>query len=269
MAAKIIKVSAGVLVVAVCVAGLVVQYRENLQLRKQLKEVETRNGEVAQKPAIPSVPSPKVPSTIAEASVLRAELEVERKRAEDAETALRKSAGKAAEGQPAFALATGLRPLASLVNAGKTTAKAAMESRIWAHAGGDTDLVVETMVLPPETKKLADDLYGQLSPAARAQFSSPEQLLAAIVSGISGPGMAGVQVLSEQSGARVADMAPELKDDPSYRTLHVQTQDTLGVVRENDWVFQQTADGWRQVIQPNTVIKAGRAFVNAKNRPPQ
>eukprot|EP01035_Chromulina_nebulosa_P003357 gene3357-4576_t len=66
----------------------------------------------------------------------------------------------------------------------------------------------------------------------------------------------GMQVLSEKAGARVEGMDPALRGDPAYKTLHVQNQYANGSVREMDLVFQQTTDGWKQVIQPNTVIKA-------------
>lgn len=156
----------------------------------------------------------------------------------------------------AATLATGLKPIESHTNAGRATARAALETWMWAAQGGDTAVMAETMALSPDSRQKADELFARVPEAVRAQYGTPEQLLATAFAGASGMQTTGMQVLSEQAGAKIEGMDPVLRSDPAYKTLHVQNQYANGSVREMDLVFQQTADGWKQVIQPNTVIKA-------------
>lgn len=154
------------------------------------------------------------------------------------------------------ALATGLKPMESFTNVGKATARAALETWMWAAHGGDTAVMADAMALSPESRQKAEELFARVPETVRVQYGTPEQLLAAAFAGASGMQTTGMQVLSEQAGARIDGMDPVLRSDAAYKTLHVQNQYANGSVREMDLVFQQTAEGWKQVIQPNTVIKA-------------
>ncbi len=154
------------------------------------------------------------------------------------------------------ALATGLKPIESLTNAGRATPKATLETWMWASHGGDTTVMAAAMALLPESRQKAEELFARVPETVRAQYGTPEQLLATAFAGAGGMQTTGMQVLSEQAGAKIDGMDPTLRGDPAYKTLRVQNQYANGSVREIDLVFQQAADGWKQVIQPNTVIKA-------------
>lgn len=143
-------------------------------------------------------------------------------------------------------LAAGLKPAETFTNAGRSTPRAALETLHWAINGGNAALIAQDMVLPPDTQKAAADLFDQLPPDKKAEYGTPDQLVAALLASTNQ--IAGAQVLSEKDGAQAPGFDASLKDDPTYRTLHLQAQYTDGRVRERDVVVQQTPDGWRNVV---------------------
>lgn len=242
---------------SIAVVGFVHLHRSNAQLKQEIADlirgVDALRGEQGRAANAHR-------QDINEITALRAEVAALRTKQEQVAPVAQLRIEPQTDPQPALMLATGLRPTSELKNAGKATPEDCFETRLWAHLGGDIGMIVDTMVLPPETRQKAEELFAGLSDEARIRFGSPEELLANIFSGITGPETAGVQVLSREVGVRVDGTPAELRHDPRYATLRVQSQDTKGVVRETHSVFQQTADGWRGVIFPNTVIKAGHVL---------
>jgi hypothetical protein len=251
---------AGVAVAALvaAVSGWVWQYRVSARLQRELGAAREQAGELRPLRAGTARLEKLRADEGVELAKLRDEIATLKTRLQETSraAALMPPNARGADSPARFTLATGLKPVESLTNAGKGSARAALETRLWATQGGDTGLIIDTMMLPPETRQKAEELFAKMSEAARARYRTPEELLAAAFAGAGGVQTAGMQVLGERAGARSEGMAPELQNDPAYRTLRVQTQYSNGMVRENDLVFQLGADGWREVIQPNTVVKA-------------
>ena len=64
-------------------------------------------------------------------------------------------------------------------NRGQATAQAAIESTLWAAAGGDVGALKQLFLLPAATREKAGALLAQLPPAARAGCATAEDLIAA------------------------------------------------------------------------------------------
>ena len=152
------------------------------------------------------------------------------------------------ESASAVALAADLKPAA---NAGMMSSKAAAETIHWAINGGDSAAVAAAIAVTPAARARMQEAFARLSPEKQAQVGSAEQMFATLLSGTTQ--VAGLQVMSDQPGARGDGYAASLADDPSYHTVHLQRQYVDGRVREQDMVFQQTTTGWRWVV-PDAVV---------------
>lgn len=153
----------------------------------------------------------------------------------------------------AKALAKGLKPASALTNAGNATPASAAETLRWAHNGGDTKLIGGMTILSGKAQALAAQGFANLPPDKRTQYGTPEGMLAELMGGTTET--AGFQVMSSRSGAIGPGLDPALATDPGYQTLHTQVQYPDGRVREGDQIFQQTPDGWKQVLQEGAVLK--------------
>jgi hypothetical protein len=163
------------------------------------------------------------------------------------------AAANAATAPAPHPLATGLKPIENFARATRDTPRATLESLDWAAAGGNVAAVSDLLTFPAETRQKAEKLFANLPDATRAQYGTPEQLLATLVTATTA--VAGMQVLSERPGAHAVGFDAALADDSSYRTLHTQTQYSDGRVRENDVVLQQGSGGWNVVFPPWLVDK--------------
>lgn len=63
-------------------------------------------------------------------------------------------------------------------NRGQATAPAAVETALWAAAGGDVSALATLLDLDEATRKKAADLLARLPADARSAFGSPEQMIA-------------------------------------------------------------------------------------------
>jgi hypothetical protein len=114
-------------------------------------------------------------------------------------------------------------------------------------------------------------LFATLPSEKQATFASAEQMAAMIMAGTTIQ-VAGMQIMGSHNGA--ASIDPALAEDQSYRTLRVQKQYYNGLVREEDMVFQQTADGWRYVLSASSADRISDELTSAApagqfKRPPK
>lgn len=100
---------------------------------------------------------------------------VERKQAEVAKTAA------SAEPKPYEpSIMDGPMPVSMWKNAGTATPAAAVETALWAAAGGDVDRLAHMLVFAPGAREKAEALLAELPVATRADFDSPEKLVASL-----------------------------------------------------------------------------------------
>ena len=69
-------------------------------------------------------------------------------------------------------------PCAEWSNSGQSTPRAALETALWAAAGGDVMAMQLLLEMDPAAQSKAEKLLDQLSPAARSTYVTPEALIA-------------------------------------------------------------------------------------------
>jgi RNA polymerase sigma factor (sigma-70 family) len=214
--------------------GLVMQHASNVRLRARLSSLERIADENTR---------------------LRAENErLSRQVPQGAPMAAGGSAAPAAPKAPPAAqpsgagsgvpLAPGLVPVVSLGNAGRATARAAFATQLWAARTGDVALEASTLLLGPDERAKLEALLPILPPDVRAQYGTPEQLMAFALAGSPHP-VGGMRVLGE------TDDGP---DDVTLQTQWQHTDDS--VVHQSQVAFHQDPDGWKMVVPPALVNRA-------------
>jgi len=71
-------------------------------------------------------------------------------------------------------------PCAGWSNIGQSTPRAALETALWAAAGGDVIAMQSLLEMDPAAQSKAEKLLDQLSPAARSTYVTPEALIASV-----------------------------------------------------------------------------------------
>lgn len=124
-------------------------------------------------------------------------------------------------------------------NAGYATPVAAVETALWAAAGGDTDVLMQSIVLDDGARRKATELLAGLPAETRARYSKPEELVAF---------MAAKDVPLE--GARIFSS----KEPPgvTQRTV-VQLRNAAGSVRQVHLELRKTDAGWQLVVPESAV----------------
>lgn len=182
---------------------------------------------------------------LAEAAVLpqmRAEVVTLRERAE---RAARIAAEKAASPEARFAIGRAV-PAAEWRNAGNASSQAALETALWAGAGGDVELFAKMLVFDQSrTRKAAESLLGTLPEALRARLATPEQLIAFLA--IKDVPMGAVQVRQigkvNTDGSRRVDLAQ----------LVLTTAD--GKKKDASLLLMDQGDGWKLVVMEGVVSR--------------
>ena len=110
---------------------------------------------------------------------LRGEIDALKKRTE---AAARMAAAKAAEGtkprEPS--ILEGPLPASAWKNAGSATPAAALETVLWAAAGGDVDRLAGLLRFDAGVRARVEGLFAGLNAAERAEHGTPERLIAAL-----------------------------------------------------------------------------------------
>ena len=144
-----------------------------------------------------------------------------------------------------------LIPVAQLKNAGKATANAAVETLLWAAAGGDVETVASTIVLDPSAQVKAQELFSRLPEATRAQYGSPEKLVALMLAK-DASALTGMQILGQR------DVTPDVVG------VKVRLANEEGKTKEQGLAFQKTADGLRLKVPDDLVDKYARQLGGGK-----
>jgi hypothetical protein len=74
-------------------------------------------------------------------------------------------------------------PTTAWKNQGQATPEAAVETMLWAAAGGDLSALKNTLALAPDTQSKAADLLASLPSGISETYASPEDLMALLVAG--------------------------------------------------------------------------------------
>ncbi|ATC63518.1 hypothetical protein CMV30_05860 [Nibricoccus aquaticus] len=251
----------GVLVVAAVAvtAGTVVRWRETARLRD---DVAAQKGGLIYEKGL-SLPSERekllAAANEAESERLRADREaLPRLRAEVAE--LKKSVdesrpkvAKKPKADPAVPLdiEKEIVPSETWRNVGYATPVAAVETALWAAAGGDTDVLMGSIVLDDAAQRKAAELLAGLPVETRTRYASAEELVAF---------MAAKDVPLE--GTRIFPVKEEAGD---MRRAVVQLRNAAGSVRQVHLDLRKTGAGWRLVV-PEAAVERYAAQLKGTGR---
>jgi hypothetical protein len=131
---------------------------------------------------------------------------------------------------------------------GRATPGAAVETALWAAAGGDLDALSKAFELEDGARAKAAAMFSALPEASRAQYGSPEKLIAAVFVAKDLP--VGVQLSSVVNGAESTK-------------LLLRVQSIGGAVRDAAITLRSEADGWRVVVSENDVGKYAAMLAGA------
>ena len=246
MNSRTLQIILGVVLVAAVVIGLVVRSQKDERSRE-----ENRPAKISAQPNTAA-------SEHEELVRLRRELaEIKNHASEPAPVAKVKEAPlrETQSSSDRVNLAAGLVPIESLHNTGRATAQAAYATQLWAAHGGDVDLEVTTIALEPDDRAKLEALIAKLPESARADYATPERLMASLLAGSRHP-VGGMEVLGE---------TPQGSDDVVLNTKWQHEDDD--VVHQSDLHFHRDADGWKLVL-PTSLVDRAAAFLTRRTAGP-
>jgi RNA polymerase sigma factor (sigma-70 family) len=171
---------------------------------------------------------------------LRAAREAFRQRTAKAAAVASVPAPAATSAAPDGTLQPGMVSVDVLQNVGRATPRAAAQTMMSAAQHGDTELAASCLAFEPAERAKLETFLAALPDDVRAKYGTPEQLMAAVISGSPKP-IAGVQLLSET------------QPDADTAVQTVQIQYASGEVRQDEVKFHRDATGWKEVVSTATV----------------
>lgn len=135
-----------------------------------------------------------------------------------------------------------ITPVSGLKNAGKATPAQAVETVLWAATAGEVDVLAAGLLIEPKAKQKAADWFASLPEPTRAQYGSPEKVIALMIAK-DAAALAGMQVLAQQ------EMKPDLT------AMRVRMQADTGGTKDETLAFYHASDGWRMVLPEKVVDK--------------
>lgn len=231
-----IQISLAAAVIAVGAAGLVWQHRTNQELEREVTHMQQQDAELAK---LRTENDRLIARSVEQAQTTLAA----QRAAKEPAPAAQESPG-AARVEQGVPLAPGLTPVTSLGNAGRATPRATFATQLWAARGGDVELEATTLTFDEATRAKLEALRATLSPELRAQYPTPEQLMAFVLSGSPHP-VGGMQVTGE---------TPQ---DADNITLHTEWQHVDDdIVHKSDVQFRRDGDSWKWVVPASLVNRA-------------
>ena len=259
-----IAVGIGAALVVASGAALYVQHCDNAQLREEIaalrNEVRGSAARIAettpgQSSAAQETPGAgRTPGNSEELTTLRNEIAALRQSTQEITkfTQMAQAAAAAKSLQNADnSFAVELRSTATLKNVGKATPEASTETVLWAAAGGEVDVLANSVVFTPSAKAKADAWFAGLSDATRQQYGSAENVMALMIAKDAAT-LSGMQVIGQKG----------LTDDDVGVRLRFANTD--GKTKESTFVFHRANDGWRLLLPDEVVEKFSRQLAGKK-----
>ena len=253
-------VAAVTVLAATGAAAVYLQHAANAQLREELALLRQEMRSLARASAAARAPAEAAAGAFVVAApdneAARAEERGELKRLREEIRGLQAStqsftrvvqAAAAAKGVDASGPPVKLNPVAAWKNAGQATPEAAVETMLWAAVGGDVDMLSGAITLPPNARAKVEALLARLPEAARAQYRTPEQLMALMLAREAGQ-VSGMQVLGAQ----------EITADTVLVRVRVGSEG--GQTKDDSWPFHRSATGWKLVMPESAVDKFAKAI---------
>lgn len=125
-------------------------------------------------------------------------------------------------------------PATAWKNQGQATPEAAVETMLWAAAGGDVRTLKDTLVLAPDAQSKAKDLLATLPTTTGQSFASPEDLMALLVAG-------NVPLDSAQVVAKQMNQDGQVIE-------YLRLKDSDGRTRQVYLTLQELSGNWRLTV---------------------
>lgn len=133
-----------------------------------------------------------------------------------------------------------MTPASAWKNAGRATPQAALETALWAAAGGDVEALAQMLAMDAGARAKAQAIIAQLPPATQAEYSTPERLIA-LLSAKDVP-TGGMRILAQKKNGT---------DDVAL-TVVVESE---GKRKGVNLALHRSEDGWRLVVPESAVDK--------------
>ena len=154
---------------------------------------------------------------------------------------------KPALSNPTPALQPGIwAPSAAWKNCGRKTPESALETMLWAAAGGDLTALKDTLAFDDASRSKVAAILAGLPESSRQQYTTPEDLLALVVAG-------NVPLESAQFVAR-----QQIGDDEA--TEYVRLKDAAGITRQVHLTLLRGPDGWKLHVPVATVDEIAQSL---------
>lgn len=137
-------------------------------------------------------------------------------------------------------LGPGMLPVEAMADVGRASPSAAAQTMLWALQRGDVKDAAAVLAFEPADRAKLEAFIATLPEKFRQDYSTPEQVMAFVMSGSPRP-IAGVQLLNTT------------QPDATTEVHHVQVQYQNGEVKQDDVTFKKDPDGWKQLVATPTV----------------
>jgi RNA polymerase sigma factor (sigma-70 family) len=212
-------------------AGLVLQHRTNTRLEARvaaLRQADTENGQLRNE--IAGLKAANAPQALVASKA--------------PPTAAAAKPTGAADPRQVVPLASGLRAVLSLGNAGRSTPRNAFATQLWAARTGDIALEASAITFGDQARAQLEALEAALPDSLRSEYDTPEKLMAYMLAGSPHP-VGGMEVLGE------TDVDA---NDVTLQTEWQHVDDTT--VHQNDVNLVQDSEGWKMVVPAGLVTRA-------------
>jgi hypothetical protein len=132
-------------------------------------------------------------------------------------------------------------------NRGRSTAADAVETTLWAAAGGDVVLLQECLVLDAGAKTRAKALFDRLPPEQRARYVSPERLVAFMTA--VGVPLGAAQIRTAKEDVRAVEASPKVQ------LVQVSVSTMSGAGRTLEIATRKSDYGWKLVVPEEAVAR--------------
>ena len=154
-------------------------------------------------------------------------------------------------------------------NCGQADPAAAIETMLWAAAGGDVVTLNKVLLLDDTTRRAAEALLARL-PATAQRFGGPEQLVAAFTSKAIPIGPARLDLQDCAPDRFNAYLAVKSGDSSPAETISKSTEGPaelqpprlpdIGPMMIRSLALKRSADGWHIVVPPSAIAKIAQEF---------
>lgn len=144
----------------------------------------------------------------------------------------------------------GWLPVAAWKNRGHDTPVAALETTLWAAAGGDVSRLGRLLLMDAPVLSQATTLFARLPDSARTLYATPEQLIAAVTAKAIPLGEAQL-VWQQSSGPDDANACLFLRDPRN-------AGESGGASKSIVLALRRTDEGWRLVVPASAITRLSR-----------